>query len=132
MVANEVKTLATQTAKATDEITSQIGAIQAETLAAVEAIKHITAVISEISEMSSAISGAVEEQSTALHEVVFNVEQAAVGTSEVARNICQVVEAADSTGQMAAGVKSAAGAISDQSEQLRGSVANFLSGVKAA
>jgi len=132
VVANEVKTLATQTAKATDEITSQIGTIQAETLAAVEAIKHITAVIAEISEMSQAISGAVEEQSAALEEVVCNVEQAAVGTGEVARNICQVVEAANSTGRMAAEVKSAAGAVSDQSERLRGSVENFLSGIRAA
>jgi len=132
VVASEVKLLATQTAKATDEITAQIGAIQDETLAAVEAIRHITSVIGEISEMSAAISGAVEEQGAALQEVVCNVEQAAVGTSEVARNIGQVVEAADSTGQMAVGVKTAAGTVSLQSEQLRGSVETFLSGVKAA
>ncbi len=132
VVANEVKNLANQTAKATGEIASQIGAIQEETLAAVDAIKRITAVIGEISEMSSAIAGAVEEQGAAMQDVVRNVEQAAVGTREVAHNIVQVVEAADSTGQMAVGVQSAAGTLSHQSEKLRGSVEGFLSGIKAA
>jgi len=132
VVANEVKHLANQTAKATGEIASQIGAIQDETLAAVEAIRRITKVIGEISEMSSSIAGAVEEQGAAMQEVVRNVEQAAVGTGEVAQNIVQVADAAGSTGRMAASVQSAAGALSVQSERLRNSVEDFLSGVKAA
>ncbi|OAN50728.1 hypothetical protein A6A04_17395 [Paramagnetospirillum marisnigri] len=132
VVANEVKHLANQTAKATEEIANQIGAIQTETIEAVDSIRRITSVIGEISEMSSAIAGAVEEQGAAMQEVVRNVEQAAIGTEEVARNITQVVDAADNTGRMAAGVEAAAGTLSGQSETLRGSVETFLSGVKAA
>ncbi|MBI3447137.1 MAG: MCP four helix bundle domain-containing protein [Magnetospirillum sp.] len=132
VVANEVKNLANQTARATEEIATQIGAIQTETLDAVAAIRRITEVIGEINEMSSAIAGAVEEQGAAMQEVVRSVEQAAAGTGEVARNIVQVAEAADSTGRMALGARRAAGSLSTQSEGLRHSVESFLSGVRAA
>ena len=132
VVAGEVKHLANQTAKATEEIAAQIGAIQAETQDTVAAIRRITDVIGEINEMSSAIAGAVEEQGAAMQEVVRNVEQAASGTSEVARSITHVVEAADSTGRMAASAKTAAATLLTQNESLRQSVEGFLSGVKAA
>ena len=132
VVAGEVKNLANQTAKATGDISAQIGGIQAETKAAVDAIKRITQVVAEINEMSSAIAGAVEEQAAAMREVVRNVEQAALGTNEVARNIVQVADAADGTGRMAVGARDAAGALSSESEKLESSVKHFLSGIKAA
>ncbi|MBC7953842.1 MAG: MCP four helix bundle domain-containing protein [Rhodospirillaceae bacterium] len=132
VVANEVKSLANQTTRATDEIAAQIAAVQSETCGAVDDIKRITTVIAEINEMSSAIAGAVEEQGAAMQEVVRNVEEAAAGTREVAANICQVVEAANSTGQMASEARSAAGFLTEESDRLQGSVENFLSGVKAA
>ena len=132
VVANEVKVLASQTAKATGEIASQIQGIQEETRGAVEAIQRITAVIGEINEMSAAIAGAIEEQGAAMQEVVRNVDQAAQGTREVAANICQVVDAAGHTGAMAAQVEQAAGLLTGESGKLRDSVETFLTGVKAA
>ncbi len=130
VVAGEVKTLASQTAKATTEIATQISAIQAETGGAVDAIKRINSVIGDISEMSAVIAGAVEEQGAAMQEVVRNVEQAAVGTNEVASNIVQVVDAARDTGEMAGGVQSAASRVQSESTQLRSRVETFLEAVK--
>ena len=130
VVAGEVKTLASQTAKATTEIAEQISAIQNETGGAVEAIKRINGVIADISEMSAVIAGAVEEQGAAMQEVVRNVEQAAVGTNEVASNIIQVVGAARNTGEMASGVQSAANRVQTQSSHLKSRVETFLEAVK--
>ncbi|HMA50563.1 MAG TPA: methyl-accepting chemotaxis protein [Magnetospirillaceae bacterium] len=130
VVAGEVKTLASQTAKATTEIATQISAIQTETGGAVDAIKRINSVIGDISEMSAVIAGAVEEQGAAMQEVVRNVEQAAVGTNEVASNIVQVVGAARNTGDMASGVQSAASRVQSESSQLRDRVETFLEAVK--
>jgi methyl-accepting chemotaxis protein len=132
VVAGEVKNLATQTARATTDIATQIQAIQAETGSAVDAIKRINLVIGDISEMSAVIAGAVEEQGAAMQEVVRNVEQAAVGTNEVASNIVSVVDAARNTGEMAAGVKTVAGQVKGESQSLRQRVEGFLSAVKAA
>ena len=131
VVAGEVKNLATQTAKATTEIAAQIQAIQSETGEAVDAIRRINHVISNISEMSAMIAGAVEEQGAAMQEVVRNVEQAAVGTNEVASNIVGVVDAARSTGEMAAGVKDSAGKVQSESDHLQERVEGFLHAVKA-
>jgi methyl-accepting chemotaxis protein len=130
VVAGEVKTLASQTAKATTEIAAQISAIQLETGGAVDAIRRINGVIGDISEMSAVIAGAVEEQGAAMQEVVRNVEQAAVGTNEVASNIVQVVGAARNTGEMASGVQSAASRVQAESSQLRNRVETFLEAVK--
>jgi methyl-accepting chemotaxis protein len=131
VVAGEVKTLASQTAKATTEIAAQISAIQSETDGAVDAIKRINRVIGDISEMSAVIAGAVEEQGAAMQEVVRNVEQAAVGTNEVASNIVQVVGAARETGEMANGVQGAATRVQSESGSLRNRVETFLGAVKA-
>ena len=130
VVAGEVKTLASQTAKATTEIAAQIAAIQTETDGAVDAIKRINHVIGDISEMSTVIAGAVEEQGAAMQEVVRNVEQAAVGTNEVASNIVQVVGAARDTGRMAGSVQSAATRVQSESAHLRSRVETFLDAVK--
>jgi methyl-accepting chemotaxis protein len=132
VVAGEVKALANQTAKATGDIVAQIQEIQQETRGVVDAILRVSSVINEISEMSSAIAGAIEEQGAAMEEVVRNVEEAATGTREVASNIAGVVEAAGRTGHMASQVLGAAGQLTDENHKLRGSVEQFLDGVKAA
>ncbi|MDA8230287.1 MAG: methyl-accepting chemotaxis protein [Magnetospirillum sp.] len=131
VVAGEVKTLANQTARATDEITGQIAAIQDQTDSAVDAIRRIAAVIDEINGMSTAIAGAVDQQGAAMREVVRSTEQTAASTREVAANIGQVVEAADETGRMAEQVQTVAGQMNGESEKLRGLVETFLEQVKA-
>ena len=87
MVAAEVKSLAEQTAKATEQISAQVSSIQTSSSEAVSAIKGITATINEMSEIASAIAGAVEEQGSATQEIARNVQQAALGTSEISSNV---------------------------------------------
>ncbi|GEP08371.1 methyl-accepting chemotaxis protein [Methylobacterium gnaphalii] len=132
VVAAEVKELASQTAKATDEIGSQIARIQGSTDQAVGAISGITARIQEISGVATSIAAAVEEQGAATQEIVRNVSQAATGTSEVTANISGVARAADETGAAASQVLASASELSRQSEHLTGEVARFLATVRAA
>jgi methyl-accepting chemotaxis protein len=132
VVAAEVKNLANQTAKATEEIAAQIGGIQNATGEAVTAIEGISGTIREISEIATTIAGAVEEQGAATQEIARNVQQAAKGTSEVTSNITGVNQAASETGSAATQVLGASGELSKQSEQLRGQVERFLAGVKTA
>ncbi len=130
VVASEVKNLATQTAKATEEIGSQIGDIQGATQDSVQAIGGITKTIDEISEIASAIAAAVEEQGAATQEIARNVEQAAAGTGEVSSNIAGVTQAAGETGQSASQVLSAANELSQQSELLKTEVDKFIAQVR--
>jgi methyl-accepting chemotaxis protein len=132
VVASEVKTLASQTAKATEEIATQIGAIQGAVGGSVEAIKSIGKTISEISEIATTIASAVEEQGAATQEISRNVQEAAKGTQEVSSNIGQVSEASSATGAAASQVLSAATELSNQAETLRTEVEKFLTDVKAA
>jgi len=132
VVASEVKELAGQTARATEEISGQIGRIQGSTGQAVTAIGSISARIREISGVAASIAAAVEEQGAATQEIVRNVSQAAAGTGEVTTNIAGVAGAAEETGAAASQVLSAASELSRQSEQLRGQVSHFLGGVRAA
>ncbi|MDQ7249523.1 methyl-accepting chemotaxis protein [Dongia sedimenti] len=132
VVASEVKSLANQTAKATEEIGSQIGGIQQATGEAVSAIQSIAATIREINDIATAIASAVEEQGAATQEISRNVQQASAGTQEVSSNIAGVSDAAAATGAAAEQVHSAAGELSQQSETLRGQVETFLSSIKAA
>ena len=132
VVASEVKNLANQTAKATEEIGSQISGIQGATQQSVEAIQGITKTIGEISEVSAAIAAAVEEQGAATSEIARNVEQASAGTSDVTTNIASVNTAADETGRAADDVLAAAGTMSMQSEKLSSEVNSFLNGLKEA
>ena len=132
VVASEVKTLASQTAKATEEIAAQIGAIQGAVGGSVEAIKGIGKTIAEISEIATTIASAVEEQGAATQEISRNVQEAAQGTSEVTENISGVNQAAGETGAAAGQVLSAAQELSRQSETLRTEVERFLIDVKAA
>jgi methyl-accepting chemotaxis protein len=126
VVAAEVKNLANQTAKATEEIGTQIGGIQSSTKEAVGAIGEISKIIGEISQTSSAIAAAVEEQGAATQEIARNVEQASKGTGEVASNVVEVTKAANETGQAAAQVLEAAGELSRQSEGLGKNIDEFL------
>jgi methyl-accepting chemotaxis protein len=132
VVANEVKNLANQTAKATDEISGQIAAIQRETQGAVETIQEITATITQINELATAIAGAVEEQGAATAEIARSVEEAARGTSEVSRSIGDVAKAAETTGDMASDVRSSADILLGQSTDLQTKVQSFLDGVRSA
>jgi len=132
VVASEVKSLAEQTAKATDQIRSQIASIQASSGQAVDAIRGIGATINEISEIASAIASAVEEQGSATKEIARNVQQAALGTGEITTNVYGVQHAAGETGTAAHQVLAASSELSRQSEIMRGQVETFLMNIKAA
>ncbi|KAB1074309.1 HAMP domain-containing methyl-accepting chemotaxis protein [Methylobacterium planeticum] len=132
VVAAEVKELANQTARATDEITSQISRIQGSTGQAVTAIGGIAARIQEISSVATMIAAGVEEQGAATQEIVRNVSQAAAGTGEVTANIAGVASAAEETGAAASQVLISASELSRQSEHLGAEVARFLATVRAA
>ncbi len=131
VVASEVKGLANQTAKATEEISAQIGSVQAETNAAVSAIRMIAEVIDQVRDISANIAAAVEEQGAATKEIARNVQQAAQGTHEVSTNIVSVTEAATQTGAAAEQVLSTAGELAKNAESLRKEVETFLSNVRA-
>ena len=132
VVAAEVKALADQTARATEEISAQIGRIQGSTDQAVGAIGGIGARIREIAGVAASIAAAVEEQSAATQEIVRNVAQASAGTGEVTTNIAGVAGAAEETGASAARVLSSASELSRQSEHLSAEVRHFLMTVRAA
>ncbi|WP_245442970.1 methyl-accepting chemotaxis protein [Methylobacterium terrae] len=132
VVAAEVKELAAQTARATDEIGQQIAAVQSATGETVSAIGAITARIREIDSVTVAIAAAVEEQGVATQEIVRNVSQAATGTGEVTGNIAGVAGAAEETGAAATQVLASATELSRQSEHLGAEVARFLATVRAA
>ncbi|MCF4128291.1 methyl-accepting chemotaxis protein [Methylobacterium sp. SyP6R] len=132
VVAAEVKELAGQTAKATEEITSQIAAIQASTGQAASAIGGITARIEEISTVATGIAAAVEEQGSATQEIVRNVSQAAAGTDEVTHGVAAVAGVAEQSGISASQVLAASSELSRQSEHLGAEVNRFLATVRAA
>ncbi len=132
VVASEVKSLASQTAKATEEIGGQIAEIQNATGASVTAMKAIGETITRINQIAAAIASAVEEQGAATQEIARNVQQAAAGTGEVASNITGVTKAAGDTGTAAAQVQSAATLLGSQSTELRNAVDAFLAQVRAA
>jgi len=132
VVAAEVKSLAEQTAKATDEISQQIADIQSATEDSVTAIKEIGATITKISEISSTIASAVEEQGAATQEISRNVQRAAEGTSQVATNISDVQRGASETGGASSQVLSAAQSLSQESNRLKREVTKFMETVRAA
>ncbi|MCA1456603.1 MCP four helix bundle domain-containing protein [Bradyrhizobium sp. BRP22] len=132
VVASEVKALAEQTAKATGEIGQQITGIQAATQDSVNAIKEISNTIERLSEISSTIAAAVEEQGAATQEISRNVQQAAQGTEQVSANITDVQRGATETGSASTQVLSAAKALSGDSGRLKVEVSKFLDSVRAA
>ena len=125
-MANEVKGLAGQTSRATEDIAKQISEIQEETRLAVSAIEAIAATVVRINEMSSSIACAVEQQGAATGEISRNVEQASAGTREVADNISGVAKAANDTGNMAQNVFHAAGDLLKDVGTLEREVEAFL------
>ena len=132
MVAQEVKALAAQTAKATEEIGSQIAGMQTATIDSVNAIKDICGTISRISEIAAAIAAAVEEQGAATQEISRNVQQAAMGTTQVASNITDVNHGAAETGSASTQVLASAQSLSSESNHLKSEVEKFLHTVRAA
>ncbi|HEV7371600.1 HAMP domain-containing methyl-accepting chemotaxis protein [Arenibaculum sp.] len=131
VVASEVKSLANQTAKATEEIASQIGTMQTVTKDAAGAIQGIGRTIGEINEITAMIAAAVEEQSAATQEIARAVEMAAAGTRSVSDTITDVTRTADTTGKAAGTVLDAAQGLTGQSRSLAGEVDRFLSEIRA-
>jgi methyl-accepting chemotaxis protein len=132
VVASEVKSLASQTAKATEEISAQITAIQSETAEVVTNIQDIRATIMQVNEISSSIAAAVEEQGAATKEIAQSVQQAASGTNEVSHNISSVTAATAETGSVADTVLQSSGRLSTKLQTLQNEVATFLANVRAA
>ncbi|MCK1473549.1 HAMP domain-containing protein [Bradyrhizobium sp. 197] len=132
VVASEVKALAEQTAKATGEIGQQIAGIQTATEHSVGAIRDISDTIEKLSEISSAIAAAVEEQGAATQEISRNVQQAAEGTHQVSSNITDVQRGASETGSASSQVLAAAQSLSGDSNRLKLEVGKFLDTVRAA
>lgn len=131
VVAGEVKELASQTAKATDEISKQIGDIQNATRQASGSMDSVAQVITKVNEISTSIAAAMEEQGVATQEIASSVNQAAVGTQQVNDNITSVSQASQEAGAASGQVMSAAGELSQQAELLRGEVDKFISQVRA-
>ena len=132
VVASEVKSLANQTAKATEEISAQIAAMQKVSSEAVGAIKGIGTTIGRIDEIVSVISAAVRQQGTATDEIARNVTQAAAGTHEVAQNIGGVTEAASDTGSTAEQLLTASDDLARQAETLQQEVDRFTASIRSA
>lgn len=132
VVASEVKALAEQTAKATDEISSQITGMQSATQESAVAIREISTTISRIADIAATIAATVEEQGTATAEIARNVGEAAKGTAEVADKISQVNRGASATGTASSQVLSSARSLSTESGNLKGEVARFLTTIRSA
>ncbi len=130
VVASEVKNLASQTARATEEISAQIAGIQSETGKAADSIQTVADIIEEVNAIAAAIAAAVEEQAAATAEIARNVQRAADGTQDVSSNIEQVAEGADQVGAATAEVGQATGALSAQTDGLQTRVAAFLSDLR--
>lgn len=132
VVAAEVKALASQTAKATDEISTQIAGMQAASAETVMTIKEIGSTITLISEVSSAIAAAVEEQGAATQEIARNVQQSAELSTQVANEVTEVNRGASETGSASTQVLAAAQSLSLESNRLKDEVHRFLDTVRAA
>jgi methyl-accepting chemotaxis protein len=132
VVASEVKALANQTAKATEEISGQVAAMQQSTSDAVSAINGITQTIAQMSEITSSISTAIEQQGDATREIARNIQSVAAGSSEINAHIGGVTTAAEATGKAAGDVLSNARELDNQSGMLRSAVDGFLAKVRAA
>jgi methyl-accepting chemotaxis protein len=132
VVASEVKALANQTAKATEEISAQVAAMQQSTSDAVAAINGITQTIAQMSEITVSISSAIEEQGAATREIARNIQSVAAGSSEISAHIGGVTSAASATGTAASDVLANARELDNQSGMLRSAVDGFLAKVRAA
>jgi methyl-accepting chemotaxis protein len=131
VVANEVKNLASQTAKATEEISGQITGMQTTTDNSVKAIEEIHEVIEQLGDTATSIAAAVEQQAASTQEISRNAQEAATGTQDVSNNITSVQAATEQTGAAANEVLSAASELSQQSEVLDRQIGNFLAEIRA-
>ncbi|MGO4712553.1 methyl-accepting chemotaxis protein [Bradyrhizobium sp. 2TAF24] len=132
VVASEVKSLANQTASATEEIRSQITQVQQVTASAVAAIRGISETIGVMSEYTTTITTAVEQQGSATREIARNIQQAASGTTEVSSNIVGVSQASAEAGSAAEQVLSASSALRRDADDLRDGIHAFLADIRAA
>jgi methyl-accepting chemotaxis protein len=132
VVASEVKALATQTAKATGEISAQIADMQSATADTVAAIREISSTITQVSEVSSAIAAAVEQQGAATQEIARNVQQSAQLSTQVASEVTEVNRGSSETSSASGQVLSAAQSLARESDHLKNEVEKFLSTVRAA
>jgi methyl-accepting chemotaxis protein len=132
VVAAEVKALASQTAGATEDIATQIGAIQASTRDAVGAIRSISKVMEDINGFTAAVAGAVEQQTSSTQMIADSIQQAALGANELAGNMAVVTKAIDETNRAASEVLEASQAFSAQASTLENEVDVFLKRVTAA
>ena len=132
VVASEVKHLATQTARATEDISAQVAAMQSSTSNAVAAIERIDATIGRMNEISTSIAAAMEQQGAATQEIARNVQEAARGTTEVSSNITGLNQSVEETGAASVEVLGAADELGQQAEQLRARVGTFLADIRGA
>ena len=132
VVASEVKSLANQTAQATEEIDGQITAIQQATTESVAAIGNIDTTIGEINDIAATIASAVEQQGAATQEIAGNVNQAARNTQDVSQNIEDVSKTVDESNSLAQQVLTASEALQQQSAELQSAVEEFLNNMQAA
>ncbi len=132
VVASEVKNLANQTAKATDEISGQVNEMQEITRDAVTAIEDIGQTIASMNKISSSISSAIDEQGSATQEISRNVQEASTGTSEVTSNMQNVSDASIQTGKSSEEVRNSSTELTEQAEEMRKSVEAFIEGIRAA
>jgi len=132
VVANEVKELARQTARATEEIETKIAGVQSDADSAVRVIQEISEIIGRVNEISGTIAAAVEEQNAATGEISRNVTEAAHGTADVNANINRVTVAADESGRTAAGVANAAAQLATEAVRLTGAVDLILGKLRSA
>ncbi len=132
VVASEVKALANQTAKATEEISAQVAAMQASTSEAVHSIGGITETIAQMSEITGSIAASIEQQGDATREIARNIQSVAAGSNEISAHIGGVTSAAAATGTAASAVLSNARELDNQSGMLRSAVDEFLAKVRAA
>ena len=132
VVAHEVKNLATQTAKATDDIAAQIQAIQAETNETANAISSLSGTINEITEISSVIASAMEEQGAVTSEIARNAEQASTGVTDASGNVEALVSGATTSMEVAETVAKSASDLSKEGSSLRDVMDNFISEMRAS
>jgi methyl-accepting chemotaxis protein len=132
VVASEVKNLANQTAKATEDIAAQIASMQGVTTTAVHAITGIGSTIRNMNDIAVTIAAAVEEQTAATAEISRNVGEAATGAAEVSSNVAQVTDAVARTGSAADEVLGSARTLSELAVRMRGEVDQFLTRVRVA
>jgi methyl-accepting chemotaxis protein len=126
VVAGEVKALATQTARATDEIATQVSAVQQETANAVKAIEQISRAVEQVDQLAGAVAAAVEEQNAATQTIAHSTQQAAQGTQQVSSNLGRVTEATDQTGLAADMMRHSATAVAKQTDALRVQMEAFI------